>query len=340
MRFVEIEPGRLTLREATAGTLRPGWSRVRVAACGVCGTDLHLLHGMQLPPGSSYPLRPGHEVAGTVVDPGDAPGAPPAGTPVLLHPLAPCGRCDACREGAEQRCARARVLGISDAGGLATEVDWPADRLVRADGLDLLTAAVLPDAVATAHHALAVGAPPPGAAIAVLGAGGVGTHFLQLARAKDPTARLAAVVQSAASAQRLADLGVHAHVGLAGAAKALRDHLGGRFDLVVDFTGSAAAPREGVRVLRYGGTLVVGSIVDEPLDLGHSATVVTRELRVLGAYTSALADLQAVADLVRAGALDLAASVTHRVPLSRAEDALKLLEERPPGMVRVVVVAD
>ena len=205
MKFVEIEPGRLTLREAASDALRPGWTRVRVAACGVCGTDLHLLHGMQLPPGSAYPLRPGHEVAGTVVDPGDAPDAPPAGTPVLLHPLVPCGRCDACRDGAEQRCARARVLGISDAGGLATEVDWPADRLVRADGLDLLTAAVLPDAVATAHHALAVGAPPPGAAIAVLGAGGVGTHFLQLARAKDPTARLAAVVQSAASAQRIAE---------------------------------------------------------------------------------------------------------------------------------------
>src|SRR5262249_7451872 len=146
MRYVEVSPGRIELRTGSASPLDSGDARVRVLACGICGTDLHLLHGMTLPRGAGYPVRPGHEVAGEVTEITDPDGGVQVGDRVVLHPLAPCGRCPACTSGDNRTCSNARVLGIHAAGGLADEVVWPASRMVVTRGLDAAQAAILADA--------------------------------------------------------------------------------------------------------------------------------------------------------------------------------------------------
>ncbi|MFZ0217794.1 MAG: alcohol dehydrogenase catalytic domain-containing protein, partial [Candidatus Dormiibacterota bacterium] len=149
MRFVEVEPGRVTVGDGPPPELGPGLARVRVGACGLCATDLHMARGMRLPRGVSYPVRPGHEVAGEVVEVGPGTHGIVPGLEVVLHPLDPCGRCGACLAGKEEECQQARVLGIHAAGGMAEEVVWPARRMVAAPGLPAWQAALLPDAVAT-----------------------------------------------------------------------------------------------------------------------------------------------------------------------------------------------
>jgi threonine dehydrogenase-like Zn-dependent dehydrogenase len=209
--------------------------------------------------------------------------------------------------------------------------------MVVVPGLASRMAALLPDAVATAHHALGLAAPPSHGRLCVVGAGGVGSHVVELARVLHPHLQIAAVVRSEASARRLAGVGVHTVAGLDGAAARLRAEVG-RFDAVIDFSGVAAAPAEAARMLAPGGRLVLGSVVDEALDLGTTVTgITTRELHVMGCYVSTLADLRAVAAMATAGRLDLDAKVTHRVPLAGASRAFALLDERPPGMVRVVL---
>lgn len=336
MRYLELDQGAARLREGPEPDTPPGFARVRVLACGICGTDLHLLRGMVLPRGAAYPVRPGHEVAGIVeaVNAGTAPVS--TGDLAVLHPLATCGRCAACRRGDEQLCEAGRILGIHDPGGLAEVVVWPAARMLPANGIAPAAAALLADAAATAYHALSLAALPRGGALCVLGAGGLGTSVLSIARALDPAVRLAAVVRSEATAARVAPLGVEVHVGLADAARTLRRRLG-RADAVIDFSGDAAAPAEGAALLRRAGRLVVGSVVDAPLMLGSSSAFMTRELQVVGAYSSSLADLAAVIELVRDGRLDAESWATHRRPLSGAPGALALAQERPAGMIRVVV---
>lgn len=337
VRYVEVAPGSVRVRREEARPLPAGWARVRVLACGICGTDVHMVHGMALPRGVAYPLRPGHEVAGVVAEVAAPAAAPGPGTRVVLHPLAPCGRCAACTAGAEQRCAEARILGIHDAGGMADEVLWPADRLVPVAGLAAEQAALLPDAVATAYHALAAARVPPGGALGVLGAGGVGTHLLQLARVVDPTVRLVAVVRSETTAERVRGLGVDVVVGLDGAARAVRAAVG-EADAIVDFSGAPGAAAAGLRMLRRGGRLVLGSVVDEPVDLGTTTTaVVMREIEVVGSYSSTIADLRAVASLAVDGALDLAGSASMRMPLDDAAEAIATVDARPPGLVRLVL---
>src|SRR5690242_551674 len=128
-RYVELVPGALSQREEAQGPLLPGHARIAVAACGVCGTDLHLLDGMRLPAGASYPVRPGHEVAGTIVELGEGTGTTFAvGTPVVLHPLVPCGTCVQCASGQSERCAAKLVQGMHLPGGLASDLVWPVSR--------------------------------------------------------------------------------------------------------------------------------------------------------------------------------------------------------------------
>jgi 2-desacetyl-2-hydroxyethyl bacteriochlorophyllide A dehydrogenase len=331
VRCLEIDPGHARLSEAAPPALPDGWGRVRVRACGVCGTDLHLLHGMPLPRDATYPVRPGHEVAGTLVE--GAGGGLAAGDDVVLHPLIPCGACGACRRGHENRCRTATAIGLDHAGGLADEVVWPLHRMVRAPGIPAEQAAVLPDAVASAYHALMLAELPPGGALTVLGAGGVGAHVLQLARVLDPAARLTAVVRSDGTAARLARLELGIDV--------VRDSgdVSGGQDAVVEFGGGALALSRALPMLARGGRLVIGSMSEEPLDLATTVTAVaTRELQIVGSYASTIDDLVAVVQLAASGRLDLSRSVSHRVALDRAGDALELLERRPPGLSRIVVL--
>ena len=336
MRYIEMDVGAARLREGPEPETPPGFARVRVLACGVCGTDLHLLHGMVLPRGAAYPVRPGHEVAGIVehVNQADAPVA--EGDLAVLHPLAPCGRCEACLRGEDKHCDQLRALGVHDPGGFADKVVWPASRMLPANGIDPCTASLLADAAATAHNAVKLALVPPGGALCVLGAGGLGAGTLGVARALDPDVRLAAVVRSRASAARLQAGGVEARVGLDGAARELRGRLG-RMDAVIDFSGHPAAPAEGIALLRRGGRLVLGSVVDAALTLGASSAFMAHELQVVGVYVSGLHDLAAVIELACDGRLDATPWVSHRLPLSQFEHALELAESRPAGMVRVVV---
>jgi 2-desacetyl-2-hydroxyethyl bacteriochlorophyllide A dehydrogenase len=328
-------PRAIALTEVQRPACPPGWARIRVAACALCGTDAHLASGAVHPPDAPWPLVPGHEVAGVVEE---APVGSPvaAGELVVAHLLAPCGDCPACREGEEQRCRHAPVLGIQEPGGLAGELCWPAARLVGADGLDPATAAMLPDAGATAHHALRLASPPRGGLLCVLGAGGVGGHVLAIARALDPTLRLAAVVRTRAGAERVATSDVTVLTGLDGAARTLTAELGPA-EAVVDFTGSTEAPAQAVRMLRPGGMLVLGSVTPGDLALGWITPFVNSEITVAGCYSSTLNDLRSVVALAHSGALPPRGAVSHRLPLSRATEAFELLAKRPPGLARIVV---
>jgi len=325
------------MREEGPRELPDGWVRIRVNACGICGTDLHLYEGMP-ERGWSYPVRPGHEVCGVVASDG-VPGQVPVGEQVVLHPLIPCGHCQACTNGLENLCRSAPAMGFDAIGGLADETMWPASRMVAAPGIPPDRAAILADAGASAYQALLLAELPRGGALTVLGAGGIGTHILQIARALDPDAQLTAVVRSTATAERLdaLDIGLTLIEGLEGATKKVTA-AGGPQDAVIEFGAGAEACGEALPMLKRGGRFVVGSMESAPLELKTTlAVLATRGLHVVGSMGSTLSDLHNVVALASDGRLDLSASVSHRLPLTETADALALLEERPPGLMRIVV---
>jgi len=114
-----LAPGRIEQVELAVPTPSPEQLLVRVHACGVCRTDLHLLDGEVTIP--RPPVVPGHQIVATVVESGDADGAPlAAGTRVGVPWLGwTCGECRYCRDGAENLCDRARFTGCDIDGGYA-----------------------------------------------------------------------------------------------------------------------------------------------------------------------------------------------------------------------------
>ena len=339
MRYVQLVPGEVVLTEGPPPELGPGDARVHVLACGICGTDLHALHGMVLPRGATYPIRPGHEVAGIVEEVADDAADIAVGDLVALHPLDVCGECEACLAGNGRRCERERALGFHVPGGMAQEVVWPADRMIRVSGLRPEEAALLPDAVATAYRALIAAELPDDGALCVVGPGGVGTHVLILARTLYPGARLAAVVRSRAGAERVRALGAEPVEGLPRSGRRVREAVGA-VDAVIDFSGARDAPGEGVRMLRHGGRLVLGGVRDEPLILGTTMSgIVSRELTVVGIFASSMDDLREVGRLADEGRLDLGGSVSRTFPLDSALEAIELAAHHPSGSIVRVILA-
>src|SRR5258708_6663036 len=156
---------------------------VRVGGAGVCRTDLHIIEGQwQGKSGVTLPYILGHENAGWVHEVGGAVRNVEVGDKVILHPIATCGFCRACRDGDDVHCSDSAFPGIDGDGGYAELVKTNARAVLRLDeSLEPADVAALADAGLTAYHAVrkAAGTLRPGAKVVVIGAGGLGHIGIQ-----------------------------------------------------------------------------------------------------------------------------------------------------------------
>jgi threonine dehydrogenase-like Zn-dependent dehydrogenase len=130
---------------------RPGELQIAVAYCGLCGTDLHIVHG-DMDARVSTPLVFGHEMSGTVAAVGDGVTGWSVGDPLTVMPLVWDGTCDACLDGNQHICQNLEFVGIDSPGALQQLWTVPASIAVPLpDGLDLRTAALV-EPVAVAVH--------------------------------------------------------------------------------------------------------------------------------------------------------------------------------------------
>src|SRR3712207_1179674 len=131
MRAVVIsQPGRFSLETLPDATAGPGEVVVAPDACGICGTDLHILAGEV--PFTSYPIVPGHEFSGAVVEVGEGVDHVRAGDVVAVEPSLFCGRCRPCRTGRENLCENFDSIGVGRQNGACAElVAVPAHKTFR-----------------------------------------------------------------------------------------------------------------------------------------------------------------------------------------------------------------
>jgi propanol-preferring alcohol dehydrogenase len=240
--------------------------RVRVAGCGVCHTDLHIVDGTQ--PRVELPVTLGHEVAGWI----DAIG-PDAEAFIHRHRLEPgaavvvsggwgCGLCRECVAGAEQRCARSRAPGFQLDGGYAEFMLVPHPRhLVPLRRLDPVRAAPLADAGVTPYRAVRRAGPwlVAGARVLVIGCGALGQFALQHLRLVPAAGRelfVAVRELSPARLERATALGADL-VLLDGEPELTVEGLAGPADVVLDFVGTDATLAHASAVVAPGGLVVL-----------------------------------------------------------------------------------
>lgn len=288
---------------------------VRVEACGVCHSDLHIQEGyfdfgggrkLELGKlGVKLPHTMGHEIVGEVAAVGPEAVGAKVGDRRVVHPWIGCGTCEFCERGEELLCGSLRSLGARTDGGYADQVMVPHPRyLIDHDGVPAELACTYTCSGVTAYSALKKLAHLPARdVVVVIGAGGVGLNAVMLAKAVlkcrvvvadiDLKHREAALQAGAAAAFDNAD---PASVAKLKAMTGSGAGAGG----AIDFVGAPATAQFGIDVLRKGGTLVVvglfGGAAPIPLPLFPQ-----RILTVRGSYVGDLHDITELMALVKAG---------------------------------------
>jgi 6-hydroxycyclohex-1-ene-1-carbonyl-CoA dehydrogenase len=216
--YLESARSPLVRRDMTLPEPRAGEAIVEVLACGLCHTDLGFADG-SVPTKHALPLVLGHEVVGTVVAAGPG-GEALAGARVIVPAVLPCGTCAFCLAGRGNACPDQKMPGNDIDGGFATHMLVPAAPLVPLAGLpdsvDVRALSVVADAVTTAYQAVRRAGLQAGDAAFVVGAGGVGSFLVQIARAMG--ARVVAVDIEAGRLELAAAHGAEATVNAAGRA--------------------------------------------------------------------------------------------------------------------------
>jgi D-arabinose 1-dehydrogenase-like Zn-dependent alcohol dehydrogenase len=333
-------PGtRVRIEEVPYPEPGPGEVVVRVAACGVCGSDLHFLEDMPLP---TRPITMGHEPAGTIESIGAGVGSWQERDRVAIHVGAGCGSCAPCRSGHPMSCASIQAPGLHIDGAFAEAIRVPSDCLVRVpEGASLAAAAVATDCVATPYHALKCrGGMKGGERVAVIGVGGLGGQTTRLAKVLGAS-QVVAVDVSSAALERAGRFGASDTVlAVPGEDPAPRIHelTGGGVDLAVECVGSPDTIAQSANALGRGGTLVIVGVCMQPprIDL-PVAILAIAEISVLGSFASHIADLEEVLRMEAEGVIDIGSSITHRMSLDAVPEALEMLRSKRGHPERIVI---
>lgn len=325
MRVAELPAPGAPLRLATRPVPEPGPHevRVRIEACGVCGSDLFLQKGgfgERVP----FPVVPGHEAAGVVdaVGPGVTMVAP--GDQVALYYISTPPGDPWAAQGRPNISPRVTRMGVDVDGAFAEYVVRPIESVIRPPrAVPPPVLAVLTDAVATPLHALKrVARLMPGETLVVLGVGGLGSNAVQLGKALG--ARVIAVSRSAAKLELARRLGADAVVsGAVGdPIEEVRALTGDGPDVVVQCAGSAAADEQAIAMGGPGGRVVlVGSSLEH--FRARAVDILWRELAILGSRGFVPDDIRDAIDLYLDGTLTVDHLLERVRPLEEANAALE-----------------
>ncbi len=312
---------------------------VKVAACGLCHTDLHYIDH-DVPTAKRPPLILGHEASGTVTAVGQDVKGFAVGDRVLVPAVFSCGECRQCRRGRENICERMVMPGNHVDGAYAEYMVAPAkDVLHLPDEIPLVDACIIADAVSTPYNAVKNrGQVRPGDTVAVFGCGGVGLNVVQIAAASG--ANVIAVDISDEKLEHARRFGAHATVkGGEGkeVSKEIKRLSGGGVDIAFEAIGYPPTIVQAFDSLARGGRLVQVGYCQHPVQLNVSRLMFF-EMEVIGSLGCSPLDYLPLIDLVARGRLKLSELISHRVPLDRINEGLDYL--RQGQGIRNIVVMD
>ena len=308
---------------ADVETVLPGRDEVRitVTACGVCGTDRALVHGGF--PNMSWPLTPGHEIAGTIAEVGEGVVGFAVGDRVAVGWFGGCCyHCDPCRKGIFIHCANGKVPSWHYPGGYAESVTVPASALARIPSeLSDVEAAPMGCAGVTTYNALRRTRALPGDRVAILGVGGLGHLGLQFARAMG--FETIAIARGAGKAEDARKLGAQHYIDSTSSdvSEALQA-LGGAA-VVLGTAGNSQAMADTVGGLSPRGELITIGVTADPLPISP-AQLITPGLSVTGHPSGTAKDIE---DTMHFAVLSGVRAWTEELPLSQAAEGYAAMEE-------------
>jgi len=318
---IQSEGGPLELSEVD--TVSPGRGEVRIAvtACGICGTDRAFVHGGF--PNISWPLTPGHEIAGTVAELGAGVDDFTVGDRVAVGWFGGCCyHCDPCRKGLFIHCANGKVPSWHYPGGYAESVTVPSSALARIpSGLSDVEAAPMGCAGVTTYNALRHTRALPGDRVAILGVCGLGHLGVQFARAMG--FETIAIARGTGKAEDARKLGAPHYIDSTrgDVAEALQA-LGGAA-VVLGTAGNSQAMADTVGGLLPRGELITIGVTADPLPISP-VQLITPGLSVVGHPSGTAKEIE---ETMHFAVLSGVRAWIEELPLSQAAEGYAALEE-------------
>jgi L-iditol 2-dehydrogenase len=320
--------GNLELAEAPEPAIRTGEALIELVYCGLCGTDLYKLADAGRAPGEVL----GHEVVGRVIE-SRADSLRPGDRVVAPH-HAPCGKCSLCRAGTETMCPRF-AEDLLDPGGFSERLRLKAravERTVRKldDGFADEAAAFVEPAACVLRGVDRAGLTGTAPRVVVIGAGSMGLLHLLVLRASFRDANILIVEPSPdrrATARRFGADTVVTPDELTDLMDPTDPRTGA--DATFDTAGGQQAFDLALLATRPGGRIVLFAHAAQDARVSFDINAVFKsERHVIGAYSGSPAEQARVLDMMIRGTLDPTPLVTHRLPLSKAADAVDLCRRR------------
>jgi threonine 3-dehydrogenase len=323
------------LREVPVPRPGPGEILIRLEAVSLCGTDLHIYRWdpwAQSRLGNYLPRIFGHEMAGRVVAHGPGTGAVPLGTRVAAETHLVDWTCYQCRTGREHVCANLKILGVDADGAFAEYMVLPERNAWPSEGLSPELAAIQ-EPMGNAVFATFVEEITT-ASVAVLGCGPIGLMAVAICRFAGAS-RVFATDVMPHRREMAAKMGADCVLDATGdvVAEIRRETGGVGVDVVLEMSGAETAIHQAFEMTTNGGRVSLLGLPSRPVTLDLNSAIIFRGVRVYGITGRELwRTWYKTAALLREG-LDVSPIITHRLPLSRYEEAFDLLAEGIAGKV-------
>lgn len=319
-----VGDGAVELGESTATDPAPGHVQIAVAYTGLCGTDLHLLHGA-MDARVARPLVFGHEMSGTISAVGHGVDGWAIGDAVTVMPLEWDGTCPACLAGNNHICQNLNFIGLDSPGSMQQSWNVSADTLVALPAGLRLDHAALVEPVAVAVHDVRRAAINGGERVVVIGGGPIGVLIATVARHFG--ADVTVIELDPDRRAQVEDLGfaVLDPRGDDPVARVTEWTGGAGADVVFEVSGAAPAVLGATSFARVRGTIVVVAIHPVPREI-NLQQVFWRELTILGARVYQRTDFETAVELLAVGVIPADALITRIVPLAETREAFEDLE--------------
>lgn len=328
-------PFEFGLAQVEMPQVAPGEVKIDVAYAGICGSDMHIIHGQNA--FVRFPRVTGHEFSGVVREVGEGVDNLKVGDRVCIDPVISCGTCYPCRINRPNVCTRLQVIGVHRDGGFSEQVCVPADNAHRLPDSMSLSHAALVEPYTIALNVLDRMQPEPGDSLLIYGAGVIGLTLVQMARALGMTdITVTDVLDTRLEAARALGASRTLNGKDVDVEATMRELTQGEgVPLIVDAACIPALMPQMVRLASPAGRIGLLGFNTVPSDLVQ-LEMIKKELTLVGSRLNNR-KFPKVIELIASGKLHVRELISHRVSFDDMPGAIDLIENHPEQTRKVLV---
>ena len=319
-------PNHVSLEELKLSRLEANEVLIKVMACGICGTDIHIFRGEYM---GDYPIIPGHEFSGIVEQVGESVTRFQVGNHVAIEPNISCDNCYNCLNNRQNFCLNWQAIGVTKPGGMAQYVIVSEKAVFSINKLPFEHGAFMEPLSCVLHGAERLNARIADR-VAILGAGPIGILFLQLMKLQGSVH--ISVIEKQTSRLELAE-----KFGVSDLYNDINEMRNNDFDIVIDATGIIPLMEKTIDLAKPGGKILLFGVPAAGKNIQVEAFKIFKKgLTILSSFTSVRNSFQAI-ELLESKQIDVSNLISHVFPLSEFGKGVEIIENGLENVKKVLI---